>query len=335
VSTTLPVVRIHKLTGVDAFVVFDLDGAPNATGPVRAGDKILASSATELARSTTYAYASLGLQKSGASAGINAPEAERAAAIATFVAEVEKLTVDGTFLPDATKTVTTDDLATLRSHDPRAATDDDELMAQGAAAVLDALGIELADGRVVIEGFAPSSLPLVDVLARLDARIVAVGTAAGTVTNDAGFDPLELKQLMTEHGDASVTHLNGEPLPANRIFGVEADVLFAGSRLGALNDRSASFVRARTVVPTGPSPLTAKGFAILQQANVTVVPDFLVMAAPLAVAWGASDPATAIAGIVHEIVDEDEGIYLAACRRAETFMRTWRDTLPFGRPLAG
>jgi glutamate dehydrogenase/leucine dehydrogenase len=207
-------------------------------------------------------------------------------------------------------------------------------MAQGATAVLDALGMELADGRIAIEGFAPSSLPLVDLLARQEARIVAVGTAAGMATNDAGFDADELRQSMAEHGEACAVHLNAEPVPANRIFGVDADVLFVGSRLGALNDRSAPFVRARTVVPTSPSPLTAKGFAILRQANITVVPDFVVMAAPLAAAWNAGDPAAAIAGIVHEIVDEDEGIYLAACRRAENFMRSWRDTLPFGRPLA-
>ena len=111
--------RIHKLQSVDAFVVFDLDGASNATGPVRIGDKILASSATELARCTTYAYASLGLQKSGASAGINAPEPARAEAIGKFIAEIEKLVIDGTFLPDHSKVVTADDLASLRSHDPR------------------------------------------------------------------------------------------------------------------------------------------------------------------------------------------------------------------------
>jgi hypothetical protein len=327
-------VRIHKLTSVDAFVVFDLDGASNATGPVRAGDKILATSATELARCTTYAYASLGLQKSGASAGINAQGPSRADAIAKFVAEVEKLAVDGTFLPDPTKAVSADDLASLRSHDPRAAVDDDLLIAQGAAAALDAFGVEMADGRAAIEGFGPSSLPLVDLLEQQEARIVAVGTAAGTATNSAGFDPSELRQVLATHGADCVAHLNDEPLPANRIFGVDADVLFVGSRLGVLNDRSAPFVRARTVVPTGPSPLTAKGFAILQAANVMVVPDFVVMAAPLAVAWQAGDPAAAIAGIVHDIVDEDD-IYLAACRRAEDFLRTWRDTLPFGRPLAG
>lgn len=326
--------RIHKLTSADAFVVFDLDSASTATGTVRAGDKILTSTATELARCTTYAYASLGLQKGGASAGINAPEASRHEAVAKFVAEIEKLTAEGTFLPDHNKVVTSDDLASLRPHDPRVAIDDDALIARAGLDVLDALGIEMADGRVAIEGFAPSSLPLVEMLAREDARIVAVGTAAGTATNNAGFDAEELSRLMTAHGDDCVTHLAGDTLPANRIFGVDADVMFVGSRLGALNDRSAPFVKARTVVPTAPSPITAKGFAILQYANVTIVPDFVVMAAPLAAAWQTGDPTEAVAGIVHEIVDEDEGLYLAACYRAEAFLRTWCDRLPFGRPLA-
>ncbi|HUP75173.1 MAG TPA: hypothetical protein VM282_19165 [Acidimicrobiales bacterium] len=327
--------RIHKLTSTDAFVVLDLDGAPNATGSVRAGDKILVSTATEIARCTTYAYASLGIQKSGASAGINAPEASRPEAIAKFVAEIEKLVVDGTFLPDHNKVVTSDDLASLRPHDPRLAIDDDALIAQAGLDALDALGLEMADGRAAIEGFAPSSLGLVDLLAQQDARIVAVGTAAGTATDSAGFDAGELRRLMTAHGDDCVTHLGGDTLPANRIFGVDADVMFVGSRLGALNDRSAPFIKARTVVPTAPSPITAKGFAILQNANVTIVPDFVVMAAPLAAAWQTGDPTAAIAGIVHDIVDEDEGLYLAACHRAEAFMRTWCDRLPFGRPLAG
>src|SRR5205085_472249 len=150
------------------------------------------------------------------------------------------------------------------------------------------------------DGFGRSSVPLIDVLSQQDARIVAVGTPAGTATNSAGFDPIELRELVAAHGDACVHHLNGEPVPANRIFGVDADVLYVGSRLGALNDRSAPFVRARTVVPTAPSPLTAKGFAILQRADVTIVPDFVVMAAPLAAAWQSSDPTSSIAAIVHE-----------------------------------
>jgi hypothetical protein len=328
-------VRIHKLTGLDGFVVFDLDGATCATGAVRAGEKILASSATELARCTTYAYASLRIEKSGASAGINAPEGDRAGAIAKFVAEVETLAADGAFLPDATKTVTDADLAPLRSHDPRTEIDDDAVVARAGLDALDALGLDMADGRAAVEGFSTSSLALVDLLAQRDARVVAVNTARGTVTNSAGFAASDLRAAVTEHGDECVVHLGGEVIPSNRVFGVDCEVLFAGSRLGVVNDRSAPFVRARTVVPTGPSPVTAKGFAILQQAGVTLVPEFVVMAAPLATAWQAGDPTDAVAAIMHDVVDEDDGIYLAACRRAESFLRSWCERLPFGRPLAG
>jgi glutamate dehydrogenase/leucine dehydrogenase len=327
-------VRIQKLTSVDAFVVFDLEGAATSTGVVRAGDKILASSATELARCTTYAYACLGIEKGGASAGINAPEAERADAVAKFVAEVEKLTIDGTFLPDATKTVTDHDLASLRAHDQRVAIDHDAVIARAGLDAMRALGLEMADGRAGIEGFSASSLPLVDQLVQQDARVVAVSTSRGTATSSAGFSAADLRSAVSAHGDDCVNQLGGEVVPSNRIFGVDAEVLFVGSRLGVVNDRSAPFVRARTVVPTGPSPVTAKGFAILQQAGVTLVPDFVVMAAPVVAAWQTADVTEAIAAIVHDIVDEEEGIYLAACRKAEAFLRTWCERLPFGRPLA-
>ena len=327
--------QIHKLTTVDAFVVVDIESAANSSGVVRAGDKILVSSATELARCTTYAYASLRVPKSGASAGISAPQADRRDAIAKFVAEVEKMAIDATYLPDPTKTVTTSDLAVLQAHDPRIAIDEDAAIARAGLAALDALGLEMADGRAAIEGFGTSSVALVDALAQLDARVVAVSTSKGTVTSDAGFPPPELRDAVTAHGDDCVNHLGNEVVPANRVFGVDAEVLFVGSRLGVVNDRSAPFIRARTVVPTGPSPVTAKGFAILQHANVELVPDFVVMAAPLAAAWQLGDPTSIVGDIVHEIVDDEEGLYLAACRRAEAFLRTWCDRLPFGRPLAG
>jgi hypothetical protein len=328
-------VQIHKLTTVDAFIVFDIESAANSTGVVRAGDKILASSATELARCTTYAYASLHVTKSGASAGINAPEADRHEAIAKFVAEVEKMAIDGTYMPDSTKTVTANDLAPLRAHDQRIAIDDDAVIAKAGLDALDALGLEMADGRAAIEGFGPSTLSLLDQLTQLDARVVAVSTPKGTAISTAGFASPQLHDAWTAHGDDCVNQLGGEVVPSNRIFGVDAEVLFVGSRLGVVNDRSAPFIRARTVVPTGPSPVTAKGFAILQHAHIELVPDFVVMAAPLAAAWQISDPTSTVADIVHQIVDDEEGLYLAACRRAEAFLRTWCDRLPFGRPLAG
>ena len=41
-----------------------------------------------------------------------------------------------------------------------------------------------------------------------------------------------------------------------------------------------------------------------------------------------------IAEVVTELAGSPDGLFLAACARAETFLRSWQDTLPFGRPLA-
>jgi glutamate dehydrogenase/leucine dehydrogenase len=79
-------VRIQKLTSTDAFIAFDLDDAP-AVGVTRLARKVLQDGAELLARSTTYAFASFGIEMGGASAGINAEGDGRDAAVAAFVEE--------------------------------------------------------------------------------------------------------------------------------------------------------------------------------------------------------------------------------------------------------
>ena len=79
--------QIAKLETVDAFVAIDLEGVPGQ-GIVRLAPRVLQGGARDLARSMTYALASLGRQETGVSAGISAPPAGRDAAVAAFVAEV-------------------------------------------------------------------------------------------------------------------------------------------------------------------------------------------------------------------------------------------------------
>ena len=64
-------VKIHKLESTDAFIAFDLDDAPSV-GITRLARKVLQDGAQLLARSTTYSFASFGIQMGGGSAGINA-----------------------------------------------------------------------------------------------------------------------------------------------------------------------------------------------------------------------------------------------------------------------
>jgi len=89
---------------------------------------------------------------------------------------------------------------------------------------------------------------------------------------------------------------------------------------------------------------------VLRAAGSVVLADFVCLAGPLFAAWPAElaglegDAVTAeaietaateaIASLVRETAGHPEGAFLGACHHAESFLATWRDQLPFGRPLA-
>jgi Glutamate/Leucine/Phenylalanine/Valine dehydrogenase len=329
-------VHTRKLSTVDGFIVVDLDDAPVATGIVRQGPKILAGGAEDLARSLTYTFASLGMARSGASCGINAPDDAKADAIAAFVAEVAMMA--GAVLVDPGKGVTAADLAALQPHDPRTPITNatrDALIAAGAiAAAAHALG-DLAGRRVAIEGFTASSKALVAGLVAHGATVVGVSTAKGSVRNANGFSAEELAQGAALVGESAD--------PAFKVLGVDCDVLFVGSKTGAIDDKGAPFITAKAVVPTGALPVTAKALAALRRAGVAVYPDFVTLAGPVLAAWNgagrsdeqlSADTAAAVGAILDELAGHVDGPLLAACYRAEAFLSTWQPRLPFGRPLA-
>lgn len=98
------------------------------------------------------------------------------------------------------------------------------------------------------------------------------------------------------------------------------------------------------VVPSGPTPVTAKALARLRRAGKVVVPDFVSTAGPLFAGWPAAGPggpedparaaAEAIRGVMVDVMDHPDGPLLAACYRAEAYLATWCEQLPFGRPIA-
>ena len=327
--------QIQRSAATDAFIVFDLDDAPSA-GVVRSAPKILVDGATALARTLTYRFASFERQLGGASAGVNAKPEERAGAVAAFASEAAELTRAGRLYLDAGKGVVEADLADARAADSRPAsywTRADELTALGvgvsAAAVLGSL-----EGRTAaIEGFdVGPGAELARQLGSQGARIVAVATSKATVADPAG--------LSAEALVAGLAAGDGGSPPAD-VFGVDADVLVVGSKPGAIDHEVAAGLAARVVVPAGPVPVTAKALAVLRRAGVVVLPDFVTTAGPLFAGWpleGRSDPAVAateaITALLAEVLGHDDGPLLAACYRAEAYLSTWRESLPFGRPLA-
>ena len=262
---------------------------------MRQAPKVLRDGAELLARSTTYAAASFGLSVGGASAGINAKPDDRDAAVTAFLEEIAELVRSGRWLPGPGVGIRPEELAGLDRADERAQAFDQTTAGESAvAAALGALG-SLDGTRVAIVGNGPIT----------EAAAASASANGATPEPQAGFD-------------------------------AECDVLLVAGKAGVLEHDLAATVRARFVVPLSPVPVTARALAILGRAGVVVVPDFLALAAPLlaATATDGGDPVERVHGTVADLAGEGTNLWMAAVARAEDHLRSWRDSLPFGRPLA-
>ncbi len=375
--------RLHKFSSVDAFVALDLDGAEAASGPVRWARKILQGGAKDLARSQTYTYAALQMRRSGASAGINAEAPVRAEAVAAFVAEAAALVADGAYLPDAAKGVTNDDLAPLRDGgtrtsespgsstttrrgdprntappgsstttrrgDPRntARLGSFATACDGLSAVAAADATVGLDGRAaIIEGTGATVPAVAEAVTQRGGRVVGLATAEGSLTAADGFDPKALAEAWSAHGDKAPSALAGESDgldPAGALWGIAADVVFAGSRMGAVHHGVAERLECRALVPCGRLAYTSKALAVCRRKGIAAIPDFVALAGSTIAAWSSPDTsdndvraeiANTVAALMAEALTSDDGPFLGACYAAEAFLSTWQDELPFGRPLA-
>ena len=299
-----PTVTTLKLTSTDGFVVLDLDDAPMAIGIVRSAPKVLVDGAKWMARSETYRYAFFGRQVSGASAAVNAPVDAKAEAISSFATELAGDAYSTVHL-SAGRGISADDLAGLRSRDPRPESWWSERDALTAAGIVAAAGQAVGglSGRTVaIETFDAMTASLADLFR---------STGATVVEPDVSED-------------------------ANAVLHADVDVLVAGSKVGLIGDANASNVVARLIVPSGPMPVTAKALAAFGRREVTVLPDFVTTSGHLA-AWpidgSSTDAALLIGAAITQVMTHEKGPLLGACEIAESFLGTWA-TVPFGRPIA-
>tara|TARA_Y100000310_G_scaffold328850_1_gene397660 strand:- start:524 stop:1309 length:786 start_codon:yes stop_codon:yes gene_type:complete len=169
------------------------------------------------------------------------------------------------------------------------------------------------------KGVAPTDLgPLAveagDPLPGAVAAGMAVCPGASTAVTDAD-DPSTLASLLTGHG-VEVLDVD-DPLTAT------ADLLFVGGRVGAVGHGNADGLGSKVVVPTVRLAVTTRALAMCSRRGIVVLPDFVVLGLP----------ADRAAAVVVDVFDHADGPVLGACERAEAFLGTWQDELPFGRPI--
>ena len=329
--------RIHKFETTEAFIAIDLEGAEASSGPARWAKKILQGGAKDLARSQTYTYAALGMKRGGAAAGICA--AGRSGCSSRGVPHRSRTARRRRHLPARRSEGHRARRARpLHAADPRdtARLGDFADRCDGLSAVVAAHHAVGLDAKTIaIEGFENLGPWIADGVIGHGARLTAISTATGTVTNESGFSLAELNEAFAAHGADCVNELGevGHPMA---VFGAGADVVFAGSKVGIIDHKVAERLEGcAAVVPNGRLPLTARGLAVLK-AGVQTPADFVALAGSTLAVWGdvSRSDDEIVAGVREDIGDlcaelqgHDDGLLLAACYFAEAFLMEWQDEL--------
>jgi hypothetical protein len=347
-------VETRKLTSTNGFVMLDAPEAEVSVGPTRLGAKLIPGNAENFARHLTYVFGVLGEKKAGATVGLKVEPADAAEAVAAFAEEFGEELAAQRLLTSAGLRLNNDSLAPVLAHDQRnkigfddrdGISFEDELLGVGAAtAVAHVLGgsdVRSLEGRrVAIEGFGSSGVAIAREVAAMGGSVARISTAKGTLSGS--FDAQTLASAFAADGPDMVGSLGSPGKPWEIWRGEGIDAIFVTSKPGAMSGEGASSLGQTPVIPIGTSPITSKALAILRKAGAPVVADFVTSIGPALSWWpqeGADHDALRLATgntvsvILDEVGGHEQGSYLGACHKAEAFMSTWMEKLPFGRPL--
>src|SRR5204863_2409028 len=94
-----------------------------------------------------------------------------------------------------------------------------------------------------------------------------------------------------------------------------AGALLVAGKTGLIDHHGAESVKAQTVVPLTPLPVTAKAYAAFRRAGIVYVPDFIALAAPLLTTFdpaSSADPLERIQQSMHDLTADGPDGWLVA-----------------------
>jgi glutamate dehydrogenase (NADP+) len=137
---------------------------------------------------------------------------------------------------------------------------------------------------VAVQGFGNAGSQLAAVLAEHGYRIVAVSDSSAAVYDADGLDIPRLREHKTDTGSLADAPVGSE-LDPEKLLALEVDLLVPAALEGAIHADNAADVRARVVVEVANGPVTSEADTILDEHDVTIVPDILANAGGVTVSW--------------------------------------------------
>ena len=144
-------------------------------------------------------------------------------------------------------------------------------------ALLHGLGRDIANERVVIQGYGKVGAPLVKLLSERGMKVVGIADIRGAIHVPGGIDHEVLSRHFRESGSV-VGYPGSDTVPAHDLFTIPSDIAIPAALGGVITADIASSMAATIMVEAANGPTTGEGAAVLASRNVPVVPDVLANA---------------------------------------------------------
>lgn len=160
-------------------------------------------------------------------------------------------------------------------------------VAQACLGTANALGWNLADTTVAIQGIGTMGGGAGWFLHDAGAPVVAIADAVGTLYDPAGLDVPALLALRDSYGeiDRSGVPNHIQRLPSEAVLSLPSDILIPAAFSYALTTEAVPHITARTVVEAANSSTTPQAEELLAVRGIPVIPDFVANAGAAAWTW--------------------------------------------------
>lgn len=161
--------------------------------------------------------------------------------------------------------------------------------AQGAAYVIEKLSKKIDQSEevtVAIQGFGNAGSKLAEILAEFDYKVVAVSDSSGGIYSESGLNIDKLTQIKQKTGEVTAyENDNSQEITNDDLLELDVNILVPAALGDVITKENASDIEAEAIVEVANGPTTTEADKILQDKDVTVVPDVLANAGGVTVSY--------------------------------------------------
>jgi glutamate dehydrogenase (NAD(P)+) len=166
----------------------------------------------------------------------------------------------------------------------------DEATGRGIMVVLQRaakdLSIKVENAKVAIQGFGNVGSNAARLIAsELKSKIVGVSDSSAGLYNPNGLNVEDLVKYKTSHKEFRDYPGSASKISEEKIFSVDCDIFIPAAVENSITRENAKAIRAKLIVEGANGPTTPEADKILQDSQITIVPDILANAGGVFVSY--------------------------------------------------